>query len=399
MEVYICEKCNYYTQKLCNFKKHSLSKKHISNVFNNGIQLSQHVNHTNHTNHTNGSVQSDQSDQFNHSVQLDKNNQLNHYEKYDKNEKPNGLDYVENIDYRKMNQIAQSNQSNQSIKSIKSIQIEKIEKTKIYGCNKCNSFYVTNKSLQRHIRQSHNTKESIEKLKEENLRLKNELQKEINEKQDCKDLLRDAMLIAKENSSTANTSMNILKYAKLHLSNAEPLEQLRDCDISRVIGYKNPNKTEEKNETYVKIAIHKFNHGIFSGFIGDMIIEYYKPKTTKDANLIATDTSRLTFIIMQKITKGKIEQKEWINDKSGKKFTELVLEPLINAVKQTLIEFVEFKKKKELNENSLCLMAKCVELKRDIEVNKFTNPILRYVAPHFHFDKLKLLDDSEELNL
>ncbi len=41
-------------------------------------------------------------------------------------------------------------------------------------------------------------------------------------------------------------------------------------------------------------------------------------------------------------------------------------------------------------------MAKCVELKRDIEVEKFTKKILKYVAPHFHFDKIKMLDDDDD---
>jgi hypothetical protein len=128
-----------------------------------------------------------------------------------------------------------------------------------------------------------------------------------------------------------------------------------------------------------------------------MIVEYYKPKTSKDVNVIATDTSRLCFIIMQKIKKNdKTEKNEWINDKSGKKFTELVLTPLINAVKETLTEFIEFKKLKELNEDILCLMGKCVELKRDISVDKFTKPILRYVSPCFHFDKLKDFIDCDD---
>ncbi len=89
---------------------------------------------------------------------------------------------------------------------------------------------------------------------------------------------------------------------------------------------------------------------------------------------------------MQKIKKkGNIEQKEWINDKSGERFTKLILVPLLTVIKKTLDEFVAFKKNKEFNENLLCLMAKCVELKRDIEVEKFTKPILRHVAPSFHF--------------
>ena len=81
------------------------------------------------------------------------------------------------------------------------------------------------------------------------------------------------------------------------------LEELTGKDVLQAIKYKNPKKLEPKNETYVKIAIHKFNHGIFPNFVGDMIIEHYQPKTKADANVIATDTSRLCFIVMQKITK------------------------------------------------------------------------------------------------
>ena len=277
------------------------------------------------------------------------------------------------------------------------IVVEKIEnfekyKMDIHCCDTCDKKYMSNRSLQDHIKNCElktNTDKIIENLtcalvsKDKQLKTKDAQ-------------LSDALKIAKNNSQSIETTVNILKYAKLNLNDAEPLTELKGNDILDAIKYKNPKGTETKNETYVKTIIHKINHGIFANFVGDMIISYYKPKNINEANIIATDTSRLCFIIMQKVKKDKIEQKEWINDKSGKKFTELILKPIINAVKETLIEFIEFKKTKELNENSLCLMGKCVELKRDIEVEKFTKPILRYVAPSFHFDTLKLLDDETD---
>jgi hypothetical protein len=161
--------------------------------------------------------------------------------------------------------------------------------------------------------------------------------------------------------------------------------------------YNNPKNNESKNETYVKFAIHKFDHNKFADFIGDMVVEYYKPKSSKEANLISTDTSRLGFIIMQKITKDdNTEKKKWINDKSGKKFSELVLKPLLGAVKDTLTTFVNFKNNGILSESILELLTKCMTLKRDIDVGKFTNPILKYVGPFFQFDKLKLLDEEAD---
>lgn len=334
MEEYCCKSCKYHSGKLYCFKMHLLSKKHIAKV-----------------------------------EKEKKKTRVENGEDGEDGEKVENEEEQQNVDF---------------------------EKIKIYCCDNCDNFYMSNQALKNHQAKCCEDEKMVA-LKKENAQLKKDLQKEIDEKKNCNNLLKDAMAIAKENSSIANTSMNILKYAKLHLNEGEPLEELKGENLSKVIGYKNPKKNEAKNDTYVKTAIHKFNHHIFPAFIGDMIVEYYTPKKTKDANLITTDTSRLSFIIMQKITKSNIEQNEWINDKSGNKFTELVLKPLINAVKETLIEFVEFKKKKDLSESNLCLMAKCVELKRDIEVDKFTNPILRYVAPHFHFDKLKLLDEKDDL--
>ena len=280
-----------------------------------------------------------------------------------------------------------SNQINKNV--ILECEYEKF-KRKIFCCDFCNNVYITKRSLLRHL-ENCKTMRNSELLEAKIIELTNELK---NERDDHKKQLNKALDVARVNSKTANTSMNILKYAKMYLNNVEPLSELNMNGVLNAIKYKNSKGIEAKNEAYVKIAIHKFNHGVFVNFIGDMIINCHKPKTKREANVIATDTSRLCFIIMQKVKKDRMEQNEWINDKSGKKFTELVLKPIINAVKETLIEFIEFKKTKELNENSLCLMGKCVELKRDIEVDKFTKQILRYVAPSFHFDTLKLLDDD-----
>ena len=343
MKAYYCKDCKYYSQKLSSFKKHLSSQNHKNNpnILNNS-----NINDVN---------------EFNDINNINNIGNIN-----------NSVEFA--IDY------------------------EKYKKT-LYCCKTCDRIYLSNQYLKNHeMNCVIDTKNIIlEKennmIKKENEKLKQklEIEKKVHDKQ-----INKMLDIARDNSKTANTSMNMLKYAKLYLNDVEPLEQLGGNYIYDVIKYNNPKGTEAINEQYVKMAIHKFNHNIFTNFIGDMIIEYYKPINTKNANVIATDTSRLCFIIMQKVSKGKVEKKEWINDKSGKKFTELVLEPLINAVKDTLMEFIEFKKTKELNENNLCLMGKCVELKRDIEVDKFIKPILKYVAPSFHFDRLKFFDEIED---
>jgi hypothetical protein len=273
------------------------------------------------------------------------------------------------------------------------------EKVKIFCCNTCDVFYLSGKSLRKHqidCKKDFKITDLQNKTKALEVEI-NDLKTTMTNKDN---LVNNVMEIAKSNAKSTETTVNILKYAKINLNNAEPFEELKGNDIYEVMNYKNPKNIESINETYVETAIHKFNHGIFHAFIGDMIIEHYKPKTKNDVNLITTDASRLCFIIMQQITKkgNKTQKKEWINDKSGKKFTELVLKPLFNAIGETLMNFNTFKQAGKLNETILNLMTKSLEIKRDMDVNKFTNKILKYVAPNFHFDKLKLLDEKEELD-
>ena len=300
---------------------------------------------------------------------------------------------TEKLSHFKDHIISQSHIKNNGDNITKHIEYNK---TKIYCCDTCDKTYMSNRALQKHKNNCDGIKNVIQ-LITENGKLKEEIKNKNNQLDNKEKQLDKALDVAKESCQTTNTTMNILKYAKINMTDVEPFEELKGNEIFDVMKYKNPKNTELKNENYVKIAVHKFTHNIFDQFIGDMIIEYYKPRTKKEANLIATDTSRLCFIMMQKISNGENEKCEWMNDKSGKKFIEIVLKPLIGAVKNTLTEFVEFKKKKELNEINLCLMAKCVELKRDIEVEKFTKKILKYVAPHFHFDKIKILDEDNEI--
>ena len=163
----------------------------------------------------------------------------------------------------------------------------KHKKTKIFCCEQCDKTYMSGRSLQNHIDANHAISE-VDTLKK--------TIEELNARMD------NVIEIAKSNAKSTETSMNILRYAKINLNDAEPFEELKGNDIYEVMNYKNPKNIESINEEYVKIAIYKYNHGIFHTFIGDMIIEHYKPTSKKDVNLISTDTSRLSLIIMQKIT-------------------------------------------------------------------------------------------------
>ena len=244
-------------------------------------------------------------------------------------------------------------------------------KKELFICENCNNIYTTKKSLK-----IHKCKDKIsanEKSKDKQIEA-------LIIKLDEKDKAIYKSIDANFYSSKANnTSMNIFRYAQKYLMNVNPLNELKNEDTYDVINYNNPKNEEKINEEYIKTIIHKFNHNIFSDFIGDMIILRYKPKTAKDRNLITTDLSRLCFIMMQRINtddKNIVETKEWINDKSGERFIKIILDPILVLIKKIIDDFLIFNQGKILNESLLVLMSKCIELKRDIEVKILNESLL-----------------------
>lgn len=97
-------------------------------------------------------------------------------------------------------------------------------------------------------------------------------------------------------------------------------------------------------------------------------------------------------------TVNKKGEREWNNDKSGKKFTSMVITPIFETIKSILNEFLEFKKTWEQDTDNITrdqmdymmdMRQKCAELLRDLKYEKFIHPVLRVVAPNFHFETYK----------
>jgi hypothetical protein len=202
--------------------------------------------------------------------------------------------------------------------------------------------------------------------------------------------------IAIESTSITKKSMNILNYANKNLTSGEPLIKLDEQGAYELIGYEKPMKKipYKEYDKYVKQCIYKCHHDKFSEYIGNLIVSHYKPTDKTKANILASDTSRLSFVILQGVDKEINESgKEWIGDKSGKRFKFFILEPILCAVKTSLDIYTQLsleRQNKETNvEKSMkqfSILTDCAKLKRDIENDKFTHQIIKYVAPSFHFD-------------
>lgn len=207
--------------------------------------------------------------------------------------------------------------------------------------------------------------------------------------------------VAKETTQVTMQSMNILKHANKNLLVAQPLKKLGKDKAYRLIGYDkiNDNLKFDEYKSYVGTYISKYQHNIFAEHIGNMIIGAYKPKNVNDTNILTTDTSRLSFIILQNIDPTVSPQnnelnKEWINDKSGKRFKTMILKPLLEALADIIGKFIKLSENRKYHMvdeeiEVFRFMHECIKLKRDLDNEKFTNPILKYVAPSFSFDAFK----------
>ena len=345
MEVYYCPSCNYTNKLVADFKKHLNSKKHIEN---------------------------------------------------------------------------NKNKSNKDVK---------LYKKKLFECEICNITFFNKMTKSIHVKQCH--------LVDLNLENKNSnyanssidinaqiemavLKKTVELMQNQIDIMsgtiksnnnmaeRTASALEKTASATektaevANKSMNILKRVQIQFPDAPPLKKLKKEEAYSMLGYDNPNMTEEENEKFVRLVLANYDNKNIANFFGNLIVNYYKEDDVKNARFWSSDVARLCFVIMRTVEKEN--KNEWFRDKSGAKFTEMVLFPMFDALNIIFGDFLKFKEKwnekyKTLTKGQMDFLIetrqKCMELSKDIRYDKFTKPILSVVASEYDFDTYKKIVDIE----
>jgi hypothetical protein len=217
--------------------------------------------------------------------------------------------------------------------------------------------------------------------------------------------------LAKTNAHTAeksvdvvDKSMHMLKYANKHFPDAPPLKKLNKKEAYNMLGYDNPKNLEKDNEEYVKTVLANYENKNIANFFGDLIVNYYKEDDVKDVRFWSADVARLCFVVMGTINKeGK---KEWSTDKSGKKFTAMVIYPMFEALKIIFEDFLKFKAKWQKNcpnptraqmDFVINARQKCMEILKDLRYDKYIKKVLAIVAPNFDFSTYKnIVNDNNE---
>ncbi len=134
-------------------------------------------------------------------------------------------------------------------------------------------------------------------------------------------------------------------------------------------------------------------------------------------NFVRTsDVSRLSFIVKSVIgntfnfnskcsEKSKSTKSKWISDKNGVYFTDLIIKPMFEIIKDQMKDYI---KRERLEESEirdvfteditikLTNMQLAGELIRAINLHQFNGKVLKYVAPYFNLNLDNECSDFED---
>jgi hypothetical protein len=204
----------------------------------------------------------------------------------------------------------------------------------------------------------------------------------------------------KENSKTIKKSMSVMNYALKHFNDAPAIGLLEDDQfdkMSRLLMYDDKGK-KKTGKSIEEVIVFHHKQGTLSKILGDLIVKIYKKNNPKDQSAWSSDVTRLTFIVKDMMGNKK---SKWVVDKKGIHFTETIIDPLMDKIKDLLINYNDacgsyirntgrrskLDDSEELKIKEMLLFMQETNLTLlTIKLKKIHIEILKYVAPHFNLN-------------
>lgn len=292
-----------------------------------------------------------------------------------------------------------------------------------HPCVKCNKLLASRQSLHTHkkrckAREPINiNNELYDKVIEENTKLKiqvveyqakiieNKLQYLEQENQMLKENLKEQKETLKEQTKTnnslqnlaensvklSNKSMSALNYAVKYYANAPSIKIFNNFGIFL-----------EGNEKYNldEIMIHYYEKNKLCSYIGDKLIKEYKKADPVTQSMWVGDVNRVSYILKE--TNKNISA--WNSDKEGVSMAKYMIKPALEHIRGSLLEYnneiFPVIQENDLDESKRQELLKKMEISTNIvhsiNNNELTEPIIRYMAPHFYLNRtsnnIELLD-------
>ena len=174
-----------------------------------------------------------------------------------------------------------------------------------------------------------------------------------------------------------------IEFLNKYCSDAEPLTLLTQEEVDEILKFH-----KYKNEEFEEMIIYSIKNKNLHIKLGDLILEkYLNPKDLTKQNIWTSDISRLIYLILQTIG----EQKNWVRDKKGELFTELITNPIINKITKIMTKYSKHKldnyddsyEKNDENAEMLYNLQAIKNLKLPNYCDELKKNILKHMASKF----------------
>jgi hypothetical protein len=361
---YICDKCNFKSNNKTDYVRHSNSMKHYFNT----RQPSDEYGESNESNEVNevNETKSDSDIDANGDIDTDDTN-TNTIEKdensYEKKHDIYICPYCKDKFSRKNN-----------MKIHKWSCSEKIIKEK-------------NKMIHKTLNKKNKLLQKVNLIHQNELKAKDDL---LSKYKEDVNYFKQLLLVSGSNEKE-NKSINSYKYINNTFRETIPLQKLTYKKFSSInkiqfIDNKNPTK-----ELFIYDILHAYKHGIIHKYIGKVIVEIYKDCDPSKQSLWIADKSRLKYIIREQ---NEDNLPQWIVDSNGIKTSELIIDPLLDDIKKSLIAFNK-KQYEQINNNKYSYNEQRTIIEdqtiietilNEIQDGKLRTKILKYISNFFCVD-------------
>jgi hypothetical protein len=257
---------------------------------------------------------------------------------------------------------------------------------KKYHCKYCDEIFSAKTNMYRHIRNYHKNDDNNKDIKIKNLEEQNNEILKQNE-----ELLRAVTKNAETANITAKSNkktVHIMTHAMKNFSDAPIIQQLSHNKSKNLL----TEHAKDSTHSVEDLMIHNQENGILHKYLGNMLVTHYRNvEDPSQQPLWSSDTARLNFILKQVVG----DSSEWVNDKKGIKFNKLVVEPILNKVKDMLLEKITELIKENTNiniemekmENNMYKILHCRVIISDITKEILHTNIIKYICPYLNFEK------------
>jgi hypothetical protein len=247
-----------------------------------------------------------------------------------------------------------------------------------YKCDNCDSIFTFSSSLYKH--KKNRCKGNIQKDLEKDYMIK---QLEF-ENTYLKKLMEDDKFSGnKINNNILNVS--IKNYIQQTYPNAPHLIKLGDYTAIE-------KENEDDEVTFGEVLVNRYDNNALDKFLGDFIISKYKKEDPAEQAIWSTDASRFTYIINDLLINNKTC---WNHDFKGLKTKSYIIEPFLGYIGEYCANYIEqidvvgeYKKNPTNAIKNDRIITALKNIINEIYHGILSDEIVKYMAPHLHFDKL-----------